>query len=479
MTNFVKKPGRALALCLAASSFTLGMAPVQTARAQDAEQTQAAWRVPSDEAIRALLAERMAENGVGIVIGIAGPDGRRLLTHGRSGAENQRPLGGDTVFQIGSVTKVFTTLLLADMAARGDVRLDDPAQLYLPAGVTMPRREGAREITLADLATHMSGLPSMPTNYDLTAPDPYAAYSTGDLHDFLNAHAPERAPGEAYAYSNLGVSLLGRMLAARAGGAYEDVLRERVLAPLGLASTSINLSPEQQARLAPGHDRTLTPVTTWEMASLQGSGSLRSTANDLMRALEAFLGFTDTPLAEAMALQQSAVRQPIPGGEQLLGLSARTLNGVTIVGHDGGKEGYRSALMFNPATRTGVVVLANARTDDTPIEIAAWLMTGRDMGPIPAVPARGDHVLTEAELDAFAGDYAMADGALLRVARAGDHIVLDRPGEGVIPLYATGPAAFEGNTTGESLSFTIDAEGRASAVTLGEGEDARTANRIG
>ena len=209
------------------------------------QQARAAtgWSIPSDEVIRALLRERMAANGVGIVVGIVGPDGRRVITHGRSGAPDGRPLDGDTIFQIGSVTKVFTTLLLSKMALDGEVGIEDAAAKYLPAGTRMP--EKGSPITLADLATHMSGLPSMPTNFDLSArPDPVEAYSADDLAAFLATYSPEREPGAAYAYSNLGVALLGRLLSAKAGRPYEQLLRESVLQPLGLADTSISLSAD-------------------------------------------------------------------------------------------------------------------------------------------------------------------------------------------------------------------------------------------
>lgn len=455
-------------------------APRASAQEADAET---AWRLPGDAEIEALLAERMAHNGVGIVIGIVAPDRRRVIAHGRSGAPDGRPLTEDTVFQIGSVTKVFTTLLLADMAQRGEVRLDDPAMRYLPPDVRMPRKD--RDITLADLATHMSGLPAMPNGYDLTAPDPYAAFSDADLAAFLNAYEPDRAPGQAYAYSNLGVALLGRMLARSAGRDYEELLRERVLDPLGLSSTAVTLSADQAARLAPGHDRDLRPVDTWEMASLPGSGSLRSSVRDMMTALDAYLGYAETPLEDAIALQLGAVRQPIPGGIQMLGLSQRTLNGVAIIGHDGGKEGYRAALAFNPQTRTGVAILANARTDDTPIELAAWLLTGRPMGPVPEAPERPDIDAPFGALDRLAGAYRTETGATLRIAPYENRLRIERPGDGVTEFYpaevagpaATAPGAFRSNIADQSLSF-IEEAGRIAGLTLQSGSRTERAERL-
>ena len=256
------------------------------------------WTIPSNDEIRALLAERMEHNGVGIVVGVIEPAGRRIVAYGKSGARDGRPLDGDTVFQIGSVTKVFTGLLLADMAQRGEVNVDDPVSKYLPPGIKMPQR--GRPITLIDLSKHFSALPSMPTNFSLQArPNPYEAYTAELLYQFLSSYELPREPGKQE-YSNLGVALLGRLLARHAGMEYEPFLRERVLVPLGLKDTSITLNRDQARRLAPGHDRFLEPVETWNLLAMPASGALRSTANDLLNFLAFNLGVQPTPLYPAM-----------------------------------------------------------------------------------------------------------------------------------------------------------------------------------
>jgi D-alanyl-D-alanine-carboxypeptidase/D-alanyl-D-alanine-endopeptidase len=190
------------------------------AREERAPHGTTGWSVPSDEAIATLLAERMKHNGVGMVVGVIDGERRSVIAYGVSGAANGRPVDGATVFQLGSLTKVITTLLLADMVARGEVRLDDPVSAVLPSEAAMI--EVGRPITLRDLATHTSGLPSTPTNIDIHGePDPYEAYPVDSLWAFLARFRPDRAPGMTYEYSNLGVSLLGRALALRMGSTYE------------------------------------------------------------------------------------------------------------------------------------------------------------------------------------------------------------------------------------------------------------------
>ena len=214
--------------------------------------------VPTNEEIRAVLADRIdvQKTSVGIVVGVIEPAGRRVVAYGSLAKGNGRALDGDTVFEIGSVTKVFTSLVLADMVQRGEAAFDDPVAKYLPEQVKVPERAG-RSITLEDLSRHMSALPRLPSNLVLrNMSNPYAEYSVEQLYEFLSAHELSRDIGSKYEYSNLGVGLLGHALARRAGADYESLVKVRVLEPLGMKSTSITLSPEMKARLATGHTKT-------------------------------------------------------------------------------------------------------------------------------------------------------------------------------------------------------------------------------
>ena len=143
--------------------------------------------VPSDDEIRKILIERIDtfHQGVGIVVGVVDAHGRRIITYGKLENGDPRPLNGDTIFEVGSVTKVFTSLLLADMVQRGEVALTDPVAKYLPPEVKMPER-GGRQITLVDLSTHTSGLPRVPSNFHPKDPaNPYADYTVEQLYQFL------------------------------------------------------------------------------------------------------------------------------------------------------------------------------------------------------------------------------------------------------------------------------------------------------
>src|SRR5215471_16298053 len=144
--------------------------------------------VPKDSVIRKILVDRIDKyrQTVGIVVGVIEPKGRRIVAYGALDQNNPQPLDGDTVFEIGSITKVFTSLLLADMAQRGQLALNDPVTKYLPPEVKVPER-GGRQITLQDLATHTSGLPGDPSNISPQDPaNPLADYSVEQLYTFLS-----------------------------------------------------------------------------------------------------------------------------------------------------------------------------------------------------------------------------------------------------------------------------------------------------
>jgi len=243
--------------------------------------------------IREILVRRVDQQkqATGIVVGVIEPSGRRLVTHGHLAKSDPREVDGDTIFEIGSVSKIFTSLLLADMVHRKEVALDDPADTYLPAHVRMPERSG-RSITLRDLSTHRSGLPPMPGNLFAKMarrkdPDgPHAGYSVDDLYQFLSSYSLTRDPGSEFEYSNLGAGLLGHLLGYRAGTDYESLVRHRITQPLGMPDTGITLSSSMKQRMATGHNAMLAPVANSDLPTpLAGARALRSSANAMLTLL--------------------------------------------------------------------------------------------------------------------------------------------------------------------------------------------------
>jgi serine-type D-Ala-D-Ala carboxypeptidase/endopeptidase len=449
--------------CSCALLISLGIASYALA-----QQASEDWSIPSNDELLAFLAKRMEHNGVGVVIGVIEPAGRRVVVYGRSGNPNERPLDGDTIFLLGSVSKSFVGLVLADMVRRGEVKLNDPASKFLPRGVKMPRR--GRPITLVDLITHTSGLPAWPTNINMLAePDPLEAYSVQDLYRFLSTYTPPHEPGGVPEYSNLGVALLGRLLGLRAGKEYKELLKERVLQPLGMESTAFQLSAEELQRLALGHDKDLQPTYTAETKTLYPSGALRSSANDLLKYLAANLGYVDTPLKEAMLYQRSAarVKRGADPSEVALGWVVGRVRGHEIFYHDGGKQGYRSVVAFDPARRLGVVVLANARSDESLPAWSRYLLTGEPLPPPPApYPVRTFVSIDPFTLDRYAGEYRLANaGTVVNIVRRRDYLLVDDSSGSPTEMFSETLQDFGTRVGRLQVSFQTDANGNVTGLT--------------
>ncbi len=324
------------------------LAVILTIASLAAAQVHRTRYVPSSDEIRAILDQRIhgQHQSVGIVVGVIDRDGQRVVGYGNLDRADPRPLNGDTIFEIGSLTKVFTALLLTEMAQHGEIALTDPVSKYLPVHSS---------ITLLELATNTSGLPRTPANLvPKDRANPFAGYTRQMLLAALPASVSPH-----WEYSNLGYGLLGQALAPD----YERTIISRIAIPLGMNSTHIALASEERSRLAAGHDGHLAPVSPSDFGALAPAGGLRSSANDLLKFLSAFLGYTRTPLAPAMAAMLDVLRPTTqPGLVNALGWQISTPDALEIVWKDGTTSGFTSFLGCNPRAGVGVVVLSNAST---------------------------------------------------------------------------------------------------------------------
>lgn len=436
--------------------------------------------VPSDADIRQLLVDRIdvQRQSVGIVVGIIAPKGRRVIAYGNLEKGDPRALNGDTIFEIGSATKVFTSLLLADMVQRGEVSLDDPVAKYLPPGTKMPERNG-RSITLVDLATHTSGLPRIPTNFNPKNPaNPYADYSVEQLYQFLSTYQLTRDVGSQYEYSNLGGGLLGHVLARRAGMDYEALVRSRICDPLGMDSTLITLTPEMRARFAAGHNPSMEAVPDWDLPTLAGAGALRSTAADLLTFLAANLGYTKSPLAPAMAAMLKARRPTgVPGLEIALGWHIFTTNGKEIVWHNGGTGGFRSFMGFDPKAGMGVVVLSNAFTVAGVDDIGRHLLD--PTVPLAKPPKEHKQVTVDPRMfDGYVGRYELAQNFIISITRESDHLFEQATGQPMIEIFPEGDRDYFLKVVDAQITFVADGDGRATELILHQNGRDQHAKRV-
>ena len=427
----------------------------------------------SETEIREILRDRVVAlggegAGIGIVVGVIGPEGRRVISYGRPGRSDPRVLDGDSVFEIGSMGKVFTALLLADMVRRGEVVLTDPVAKHLPAGVRIPERSG-RSITLLDLATHTSGLPFMPDELPVYDDQAAARYGAAQLYQFLARYQLTRDPGADWDYSNVGYWLLGQALASRSGMDFATLLRTRVTGPLKLKETALTLSPRLKAHLAVGHNAVLEPAPSVSSvsvyAAMQAAGvGCVSSVHDLLTFLAVAMSDKPSPLAESIALMLST-RRPMGEGEQALGWVVLGKGDDRLFMHDGATWGYNGYMAWDPKRRVGVVVLSN--------QLAGIGDIGRHVlqpgAPLerPTVTRHTEMTLESARLDACAGTYEADEEGIFSIVREHDFLTLQLPVAWGLPKFRLRPESRSDFFVAElPIRVTCQSDGDARAASV-------------
>ncbi len=407
-----------------------------------------------------------------MVVGIISPEGRRTISYGHTGQNDARPLDGDTVFEIGSVSKVFTALLLAEMVQRHEVALEDPVAKYLPAGVKIPERNG-RSITLLDLATHTSSLPFMPEE-PAASSDAAAAKddSAARIYKFLAAYKLQRDIGSQWDYSNLGYWLLGQALASRAGTDFESLLRMRVIAPLKLTSTAITPTSQMKARFAVGYNAALEPAPHFPevpmYASMASAGGLASTADDLLTFLAETMSYERSPLSAAMASMLATKRPKLTSGEsQVLGWVVVGEGDAQFYVHDGGSFGYSSSVAWDPKQRVGVVVLVNHVTGVG--DVARHLLRPDIPLVKPTATKRTEVVLASGALDSYAGRYDAKEEGIFIVTHEGEFLMFEAPSDWGLPKLRIRPENQRDFFAAElplRVTFHVSSDGRVNGMII-------------
>lgn len=412
------------------------------------------------------IADRVAAGTYpAVVVGIV--DNGRNEVYAFGSVPGGKP-DGDTVFEIGSITKTFTATLLADAVLAKTVSLDDPVAKLLP-DFTVPAH-GGKQITLASVATQHSGLPRMPGNFAPADPhNPYADYGLGRMKAFLAGYALPRDPGASYEYSNLGFGLLGEALANGAHADYRALLSAKILKPLGMTATDTVTTDAMRPHLAPGHDDIGAPVASWDFQAFAGAGAIRSSVNDMLRYLRANMAADRTPLADVMTLAHAPRESMDPDKANRIGLAWMTRTprkGQPIVWHNGETGGYASAIAWTADGRRGVVILSNAAVEISDLAFAAL------DDDAPLAPAQAAIALLPDALAAYAGRYKITDiGLEVNLFMLGGRLYAQATGQQAIPLFPSAKDEFFARVAGISMSFTRDAKGAIAGYTLHQGAD--------
>lgn len=427
------------------------------------------------EARATALAEQLLASEIypGFVIGVVTEEGAwtqgfGVLTPGAKGGPD-----GDTIFEIGSVTKVFTGLLLADAVARGEAQLDDPLSAHLPEGWAVPKHE-SREIRLVDLATHTSGLPRMPWGMPFKIPgQPYADYTPAGLREGIARIATRSlatAPGEGYAYSNLGAGLLGVLLGGN-GDEWEARLIERLLAPMGLVDTHRTLDEERAARFAPAHRPGGVPSSPWGFDALAGCGALRSTARDLVRFLEIELAGAPEGASDELHAALELAREEhwrAPAGPLAMGLGWHLNRSAHTRWHNGETGGYHAYLAVVAGKHAGVVVLANAASGEADQLGERLLALAAGAPSVADLELRRCVRLPREQLEARTGTYALTDAGELVISVEAYGLGATLRDEPTFRVFPASETSWFGRDVEAELSFTLGDDGRATACTLAQ-----------
>ncbi|MDO9092192.1 MAG: serine hydrolase [Rubrivivax sp.] len=430
----------------AAAALAATTTPALRARANPGPA--AASEVPAATPLIAALQARLQHQGVGLVAAVV--DGKQVVfaAAGRRHLASETAPHADTLFEIGSITKTFTALLLADSVQRRELALDDPVEDAL-GGARLRDSTGA-PITWADLATHRSGLPRLPTNMKpAAAADPYADYSLDALRSFVADWRPEVPRDSRWVYSNLGYGLLGQALALRSGLSYARMLRERVLQPLQLDSMVLATPGLRVEGLASGHDAQRRAVPHWHFDAMAPAGALLGSARALARYAQAALGLVDTPLQAAFTL---ALTPRATGGTTATGMGLGWMFGP-LPGvpsrrgavHDGATFGFASSLILDPQhpqRPRAALVLANAQmsVQDLALHALDPATPPRDLAAetrrIQSQTQRPAASVDAIELTALAGTYALSPQFKVTVRVRDGRLFSQATGQGEFELFA-------------------------------------------
>lgn len=419
---------------------------------------------------------KRVDNGdnVSIVVGFIVGDEVDFFSYGMTTVENGIPVDENTVYEIGSISKVFTTILLADELIKGNMSLEDPISKYLPNSVKTPER-GGKHITLKDLATHTSALPRMPNNFTPSdAGNPFKDYTVQQIYDFLSSYELTRNIGEVYEYSNYGMGLLGHILELYSRKSYEQLVIEKIANVYNMNNTRIAFSDEMLAHLAKGHafgDQ----VKNWDIISLAGAGGIRSTAKDMVKFIKANMN-ANTELSSAMQLSHKTAFKYKTGGFSI-GLGWHYAGNGDILWHNGGTGGYKSFSGFNKEKNIGAVLLTNST--ESVDDLGIYLLGGSTNLKGSKQKDKPEEVdVSETILETYVGVYELAPTFKITITRKENKLFLQATNQQKFRVYPSSETVFFLKVVDANIEFNADAEGKIIALTLNQNGQSINGNKI-
>ena len=430
-------------------------------KSEPAADLRAEFESKIDDLVQPYLDQKLA---VGFTIGIIKSGEKAVFGYGQNSQSDATIPDGSTIFEIGSVSKVFTGLLLADAVVQGQVTLDQPAQEILGDRATLNVVDD-KPILLRHLSTHTSGLPRMPFGYMLTdSADPYKDYSPELLYQSIKKGKSLVAPGGKHEYSNFAVGLLGQLLSVKNDCSYAELLKRRIAGPFGMADTVIDLSDEQKKRLIQGHSESGDEVAPWNLNALVGAGGIRSSTDDMLKFIGANL---NPPKGEVGKMIELSWKQhkPPKDGNFAMGLGWFIAKDGETRWHNGQTGGYHSIIYANRKIDAGVVMLVNtAEGESDPLaESIMRLLSGSDEEPRKF--EEGLVVKPEVQ-QRLAGEYEFVPGLNLSVKSRQGKLFVKLTGQDWLRVYPKSDTEWFLKVVKASVIFDLDDEGPAASVRL-------------
>lgn len=402
------------------------------------------------------------KSAVGVSIAIIENGEVEYLSFGVTEQGSNNQITPETLFEIGSISKTFTSMALASMVKEGKVKLSDPVQQYLPKTLKMPTKNG-KQITLLSLANHMSGLPRLPNNMPFGDPaDPYADYTLELLYDFINNFELTREIDQKLEYSNLAVGLLGHVLELIDNKTYQQVIFDRVIRPLGLSSSFVDVPESQKTLLSKGHDAGLDIVKHWQLPALAGAGAIKSNVKDMALYLKANLN----PQFDFIKLTHKQTTGGVGKGPKV-GLAWFTSEHEkgSFLWHNGGTGGFRSFIGFDQKNNKGIVILENTANGLDALGNAylqgTLLQLRSDLLDIK--------MLDEEKLARLNGEFELAPGFILTVTNQDQQLFIQATGQAKFPVTAKSDIEFVQTTVGAKITFELNDKGEVMFLTLDQG----------
>lgn len=410
--------------------------------------------------------ERNIENDnlVGVFVGhLTGGGEVTEITKGTLRNDGSTPVTAQSIFEIGSISKVYTTMLLAELMQEEGITLDETAEKYMPKDMTLPDYKG-NEILIRHLVTHTSGLPSLPDNlFPEDSSNPYADYRLEDLKRYLSGTNLTRLPGSEFEYSNLGLALVGHILETVTGKEYEQLIIERIVTLLNMEDTKIDITATDSSRLARGHAGGKT-VSNWDLPVFEGAGALRSTGNDMMKFLKAQMGITNSTLWPYIHKTQQPlfdIEQGLTRQMDKIGMGwFHATDNDTIIWHSGGTGGYRSFIGFNKETGSGAIVLSNSNSDISDLYFHLLDNRYKLKGRVESIS------LASEDLERFVGEYKSDRALTFYVTKEGGQLYIRLTGQPKMPVNPISESKFVHQQVGAEFDFDTTGTGRVTQLTL-------------